>query len=469
MGYIYQIAVIPPASIVDMAEAKPNAADGKPRSDVNLYRLLDQLAPGVIKGIMSQFCPSPDQQLDNIGSLMAALELKHKSGDWSSSVYDRDVCLEFHHLLIALLLGYGRSLFRLHEFEVDEGKLKEKATQQAAAQRKDDKRVAKGDKVKQGKYEKKGKKTKTKTAAETEETAAETEETAAAEKEESQEIKEKATRLDNVCTYSRVLWTVICSRLFHDHSRVVEALFKRPTRKAADDYKKWANFGGAVARGEEAELEGHVNRAEEKDDNNAGSSGVDEAGNWDDHYGVSDEMDDDENDQAEDIEEEVEGHAEHTLEEGPSDFDMFKAWVKLNTSHFTALQKASKHNMSRIDFPVIELVPPQIPLLDWHKFLRNYMERRNEPKSQVEKVIGRLQTIIDSNAYDICRLFGVDPKNLAKNSAKKRTRNLDLKVGQVRSNANRHAESDLASGQRYPFPNDWPISEPARALLEVRF
>jgi hypothetical protein len=465
MGYIYQIAFIPPVSIIQGAEATSNADDGKPRSDENLYILLDQIAPGVIKDIMNQFRPPSGQQLGSIEGLMAALELRDKSGDWSSSAYNKDVCLEFHHLLVALLLGYWRSLCRRYESEVNEGKQKEEEKQKAAAERKKNKKVAKGRKVEQGTGGDKG------------------------ENEPTEETAANARLMDDIFTYSRLLWTVICSRLYHDHSRVMESLFRRPSRDDANSYKEW------MGRGEEAG--GPVNRAEEKDDNNAGSSGADQAGKGGDDCGGSHATDDGaedgggddptndvaedgggddptddgaedggEDDPADDRHELVEEDTEQVAQGSrpkpePSAFDMFKAWAKLNTSHFTALYNTSRHNLPEVAFPLIEILPPETPSLDWHKFIRNYMRRRNVDKS-IPKALKALQEFIDSGAYAICRLFG-------RSAGSEAPRQRNLKVGEVDFSGNRHAELDMATSQEFPFPEGWPIDAEALDLIKVRF
>lgn len=462
MGYIYQMAVVPSASIVSEAETISTAADEKPRSDENLYRLLIQLASGTIKGIMNQFCLSPD---DNIDSLMTALELKYKSGDWSSSVYNKDVCLEFHRFLIALLLGYGRSLCRLYECEMEEGKRKEEANRKAAANKREEanksKEVAKEHKDKQGKN-KKEKKTKTKTKMDTAQAGVEKFPATAIE----------ATVMDDICTYSRLLWTVVNSRLYHDHSRVMRKLFQRPSPDYADQYKKWARFGGTVARGEEA------NRVEEKDDNNAGSPGVDQAGKRDDddNYGQSDATadgaeDGDENDQEEDGgEEEMELNIDLAHFEMFKDFEMFKAWLKLNTSHFTALQKTAGCHLPKVQFPLVEVVPPEIPVLDWHKFINNFMTRRRQ-QAGIERALKNLQKIIDENAYEICHYFGINPdsKSKSEKAPENQKEHFNIGAGKVRFSGNRHCELEMVSLVAFPPPAHWPISSEIREMLSVRF
>jgi hypothetical protein len=116
-GFIYQLASVDLGSLYKSRQKLPN---GLPDvgSDRPLYQTLKLLGDERNK-LMKELKPveGTKWQADNLDNLMAALEDRDKSGDWDKPIYTWEVCVEFHHLLIGLLLGYGRFLFRLDDVD----------------------------------------------------------------------------------------------------------------------------------------------------------------------------------------------------------------------------------------------------------------------------------------------------------------------------------------------------------------
>jgi hypothetical protein len=93
-------------------------------SNTNLYNALNSYDTADIKEIMSQVPPLPllpkQKACNNIDTLMAALKAEvDQSSD--SPVYNLDTCVQFHHLLVAVLLCYGRWLSERSKLEKKEG------------------------------------------------------------------------------------------------------------------------------------------------------------------------------------------------------------------------------------------------------------------------------------------------------------------------------------------------------------
>jgi len=112
-GFIYQLAKVDLESSYKLSQKQGLQGPSEVGSDRPLYQTLKLLKDDVLKGILNQFTPISEkkQPVDNLKKLMAALEDMDQSSDWDKPIYTLEVCVEFHHLLISLLLGYREAAF----------------------------------------------------------------------------------------------------------------------------------------------------------------------------------------------------------------------------------------------------------------------------------------------------------------------------------------------------------------------
>lgn len=124
-GFIYQLAGVDLEALYKSRKTQPGPREKG--SDRPLYQTLKLLPENAWDYIMAQLTPVPGTKwrAKNLKNLMAALEGMEKSRDWDKPIYTWDVCVEFHHLLLSLLLGYGRLLFRLDDLGRREGQWRE--------------------------------------------------------------------------------------------------------------------------------------------------------------------------------------------------------------------------------------------------------------------------------------------------------------------------------------------------------
>jgi hypothetical protein len=441
-GFIYQLAEVTPTALRDHVQnyqsEKEAESSGKPRvpdefqrkRNITLYSLLKSLKPSDIKAILNQIrytLPVSKQQASgNIDKLMAALEAMAE-GTSETPVYNEDTCVEFHHLLIALLLGYGRSLDKLSKLEKEESEAARRAREAREAREREardaaSKEAGKQKEVKKDKKAAKQKKEHMTGSSLREEQVKVWEETASS---------ERASLTADVWNYTRLLWRIISSQIFRDHMHILEkkTIMKLPQHDEFPKYSAWVDFGGGV---------GH-------DDDDGG--------------GVDANL--------------VASRADSDAAPVNPHFKTFKSWLWLNTSHLSTLEKLSMiPGMPEIKVNLMEMTPVDYAgdKMEWGA----YIEKILEPVQTLNAVEVRtmLQEEIDSRVYkyldsdsgdtsgqhDIAFYFGhteradeTEPTgkhqqiDTSKQTPRKRTVNPDLMVGQTLTKSNKHCELDFGA------------------------
>jgi hypothetical protein len=235
-GFIYAYAILPPEQLVAQCKVFMENRKGEDcvRTDRSLYQELCRKTDEGIRDVLDNYRSCNDDRVevkDNIKNLKHALQVANdrtasgEAYDPNAPVYNEKTCVEFHHLLIGVLLGYGKALYRRLE------------TSKAERERKDDEP-----------------------------------QTALLAK------SQKAKRY--VWTYCQLLWRIVSSQLFSDHMEALKMprvdVMHNPERKHSDFYSGWVNYEGSGVRkagltldddddDDESDLEEELDREEDDD------------------------------------------------------------------------------------------------------------------------------------------------------------------------------------------------------------
>jgi hypothetical protein len=117
-GFIMMLGAIRPEDLArtfTMAlQSKVALKSQSGRKDESLYYTLNSLYPEQKAAILSHYqMVDKYKAVKHINNLICNLEIANTTNS-TFRVYNETTCVEFHHLLLSLLLGYGRALYRLN-------------------------------------------------------------------------------------------------------------------------------------------------------------------------------------------------------------------------------------------------------------------------------------------------------------------------------------------------------------------
>lgn len=478
-GFIYALANIP-LNLFKLAGAKcarsrkPKRSNKALRSEVSclcqderaVQRLMDHLSP--IRFSHPELIP------ENLNDLLAALEEEGaQNSDSTHSAYNGKSSIQFHCLLIALLIGYVKALRAYNKLHKEEGR-------ERNAGKKESKR-------KLGLAE---------------------------DMRESQEVIWKCGRL---------LWTVTTSGMFDDHLQAMNQALNGVIPEHVDVYKEFSLSVGLEDQdsrdgsGDLDEEKGGEEEEDDKEDKEEGGEGGEEDGEEGGEGSKEDVGEGGEEDIGEDgLEDVAEGGEEDVEEEQrrgmhlnsvPSDTDSvvrFKHWMCIVTSYFEALRRvtvAAKKSPKPFEAKlVIATSADDNSLLDWHKTifdlchqdrvaqtpgtavppshldatsLHSLANDSAEPiylftPKQAQDAITHLQRFIDRNRYtpNITSAFGRNPvpsESLAPTDNQKKE---FIALGQVYWKGKSHCE--VVAAALFMFFDNIEGSEDVRKLVLVR-
>ena len=431
-GFIYSIAQVPLRAIHSRAEKTLEFEHNVEHnfSNSNLFDEVEDLAEDDVNSLFGLLEPILFDQQDlkptKIDGLFRELR-KEKAADFqssSSSAYNQGSSVEFHCLLMALLVGYVKALNERDEVRREEGMaLLETQSLQSV---KKPKNLKKGNEAVQVMRNK---------------------------------SKEEQERLDGIhlriWKYGRILWTLTSSRMFNDHLRSLQGLL---ATVSSSQMSLYSFFG-----------------SQKLEVKQSGSLGAPSTGDGD---GEEEE----EGTEKEDVEEEQMRRrvlvSPNTTTEA---VDQFKSWMKMITSHFSALNRLTRtrRNEGKAHMKAALVITKRCrngQSLAWPELIRSFcckdeslltttfpskqpaLEVPNLTEEQAENAIKLLQAHIDRNR-DMFSAFGSDAPSFNQGNKKK---------GTVLWTGKQHCEGIAASLFKYP---ELAISEGAediRSLISVR-
>ena len=111
-GYITELGDVP----VDKLELDASYAPHRNRHNIDLARIVLSMAnKGQIRSLIMEPCGRPEWRSERLTNLLSTFtQLKHQTAQ-HHEMYNLNTCVEFHRLLVATLLAYGRALSTLRD------------------------------------------------------------------------------------------------------------------------------------------------------------------------------------------------------------------------------------------------------------------------------------------------------------------------------------------------------------------
>jgi len=237
MGFLYQLGNVSIPVLEQQCEWFRSEKPKSPRSDSLLYLSITR-SPDAVKTALS-FALNCNLkgglQWDNIDRLIHALKRANEKTasdyDANAPVYNKETCVDFHHLLLGLLLAHRQSLIARRGLA--DGEKKSKQTKRAT-----ELRNKLGDTATAGNV---------------------------TEVEGSLYSDENYGRINaDVWNYSDLLWRVVSSQAYHDHLEVIKPLIHKPVEHLKGTYSKWFRDAGLEVMTEERNREEVGNGQEAK-------------------------------------------------------------------------------------------------------------------------------------------------------------------------------------------------------------
>jgi hypothetical protein len=561
MGYIYLLAGITPEELRGKCRGlKPRAfkqPEGRhdpvphPKNEA-LYLSLRALSESAVGAILAHFHPLPPVQVcGDINNLVIQLQLA--SEQKIPSAYNEKSCVEFHHLLVAVLLGYGRMLSKLHD--ADEYRKGEKRRKEEEIAKEDQAEVSRAystwttNSPHQNVFQPLFQKWKSKKVEEIAERNVQRRKKELKELQEHGMSKEIGEMTEDVWIYTELLWRIVSSAMFKDHMEALKTVELSPDREDSSVYSAWVdleNFrtewvhvdkrdaSGGLAAGEtgnsmvrepegpaEGELEDPVG-GEPEDLVGGGPEDLVGGGPEDPVEGepedsVEGEHEDSVEGEPEDSEGEPEdsvgGEPEDSVAEGgghlamedllkglkfdadaakhedldaeeQTDSDImrnekrsvpseekdanantFKNWIRLNTSHLTALHRISNARLPKVHLSLILAEQPKLNTLgrlNWHDYLRDLAKEYKGTAFtfDAEDAITTIQGYVDHNK---------DLTNVSKHFGHSNNETPSAMAGEVLFSGNQHAESLMGALAKFTSRLvEYGVSPTLIAILEVR-
>src|SRR5882762_931034 len=109
-GYIFELSKVP----VDKLKPKASYAPHRNRHNHDLARIVLSMADkGQIRSLIMEPCGRPEWHSERLTNLLSTFtQLKHQTPQ-HHEMYNVNTCIEFHRLLLATLLAYGKALSTL--------------------------------------------------------------------------------------------------------------------------------------------------------------------------------------------------------------------------------------------------------------------------------------------------------------------------------------------------------------------
>jgi len=392
MGFLYQLGNMSIPVLEQQCEWFRSEKPKSPRSDNLLYLSITR-SPDAVKTALS-FALNCNLkgglQWDNIDRLIHALKRANEKTasdyDANAPVYNKETCVDFHHLLLGLLLAHRQSLIARRELADAEKKVKQKSKQTKRAK---ELRNKLGDTATAGNV---------------------------TEVEGSLYSDENYGRINaDIWNYSDLLWRVVSSQAYHDHLEVIKPLIRKPVEHLKGTYSKWFRDAGLEVMTEEKNREEVGNGQEAK-----GTELLceDEFGNSDDVRSGFDSF-----------------KQWMSLHVGYFEALRILSLKTKNRIETSFIASNPRHNSAGRP-------------LNWHNEIRKLCDDSVPQRltdSQANKAIEILQDFIDSNLPNSGPLlvhFGKSPTNDEQDSR--------LKPGEVRFIGHDHCEAQLAACLKYP-------------------
>jgi hypothetical protein len=502
-GFIYLLAKMQPKAIRGQVKPEAKKATKEDRqSNVFMYQCLKHIGSSVIGHMLEKLTdPVDGKPVDaKIDKLMAALEDFSKSGsDSKLSAYNVDTCVEFHHLLVALLLAYGRALGDRQTVEtMDYRKGKpEENIDEGMVDAEGQKKLDTEERKEQGEPEQ---------VFPGENVAPNPSQVSTNPQSSESDWMDKKSIMVDILDYTKLLWRVVSSQMFLDHIETIETLISTPDREKLMEYLEWACFNDNLIekmRTRKSRTEKIMADRQVHDDKGGGMHGdkggggesglvVDDAvlnetveneGNEgpslrrsgsvstisiqnldrDDDGGA--ENDDDtagDRDVGEELSKEADGDRSPMC-------GRFLRWSMLNISHIKGLDRLSlMANLPDIDIRLLTMKLPhhQGEKLNWNTYIKDLStemlsgseEQTGDAESFAKKAISQLQTAIRDRTVACASNFGPGPC----------PNGVQLQEGEVSPTLSiPHCEMVLASAVGYAGSISGPIIVTDKSLRDI--